>query len=202
MTETVTKKLTTKQRKAIAIAKDCKAQILQHAYQLLTGNGYVLVRGVSTQGSVQKALCEDELNCEVCGLGALLLSSVRLYNKLDFRSFSEHGWKPSCRYLSGNDTFEVLKQYFTLREMALIEGVFENGIRNHRHVYNPSKYQGWNQFDERVERYRKLLLNRKLKVEMEEEEKILLGICNNIIKNKGRFILPELPKGHRLLELN
>lgn len=190
----------TKAEKIVAIARDCKTRITGHRLLLKRSNGYLVVpkKNLPVEGSVQKHICDVEKKCEVCALGGLLLSTVRLYNKLNFEAFDI-----SRDYYYGNgeitsqmlgiyETFQLLSKYFDRRALALIEGVFEG------RVLQKDSFVKCESLDEeelekaqrRVKKYRQDLLKNK-RDKYSKNETLLLGICNNLIKNKGQFVLPE-----------
>src|SRR4051812_10887130 len=79
--------MTTKLRpnkKAIAIAQDVLLRLRRHL-KVVTGaycDGYLPVSEVKVDADLRENLPVIEKNCEVCALGACLLSKARLYNNV------------------------------------------------------------------------------------------------------------------------
>jgi hypothetical protein len=120
----------TKSQLRVAVAKDVlkSLNILKPAH----GHGYVrsdkeaAVSIVEKGGDDSKAIAESlKKHCNVCALGACLLSTVSLFNK--FKFVSERSWWSDAAYVRVNDDdlTERLGKVFTMSQMGLIEMAYE-----------------------------------------------------------------------------
>lgn len=113
------KKLTRKQM-AVAIAKDVIAQIKCRKYTPEAGiyvcgaDDNIPVTAIGNK-QLQPFLKAGNLKCEVCAIGAVFLSSVRLFNDFIIP-----------RYWDDADMKDKLGEYFSFIELRELEASFEN----------------------------------------------------------------------------
>lgn len=113
----------------IKVAKDVIAQLECNKYRPAKGNyvRYIYDKeGDSLTFSSKdiKSTFEEIKSCEVCALGACLMSTTKFKNKLKFYDI-DHGEFER----SGSKVQELLLTIFTPFQIALIEGAFESGYR-------------------------------------------------------------------------
>ncbi len=178
---TIQKPLTTKEfnrlsapQKRVAIAKDVIQQIKLEKYQIESGIW-------AAMAPVDLETCEIDQNmllqgipiqCRCCALGAGMLSSMRLAN---IHSFSEDADLEA-------DVIPQLGKYFSNKQMAMIEAVFENRygdkygedhvLREFHSDITDDEYDRLHTFGKRFT----------------DENNRALAIFTNIVKNKGEFI--------------
>lgn len=161
-------------QKRVAIAKDVIKQIEQNRL-LIRHDSYWRVLKEEEYGRVcdivnRKLLRAKKTVCRACAAGAVLLTGIRLFNKLETGGFN-------------GDQYERVQknEWFTLEQMAMIEGAFEspgarimsrNAITNNQWEACEAFYNN-HQFD--------------------NEDDHVTAIMQNIIKNKGEFIPPPVP---------
>jgi len=194
-------KLMTKDEKKVVIATDCLIRI--QANQLIPYCGMFINNSQvlqATEQPIQSQLNtpEMEIQCEGCAKGSLFLSLIGRVNQFNPSDLE-----------AGNDIYDVqhkkLLEIFTERELAYIELAFEGDqyikenvdktepivftqeeITKARQFYSDKGGQHWGSieddsfssiFDENNDYYE------------EENQGRLIAICENIIENKGQFIL-------------
>lgn len=165
--------------KAIAVAEDVLKQLpnlkLRRSNAYLFGNIPEL-RGVS--GDVQEHIEKVQANCQVCLLGACLLSKARLYDGVPLESIRRNDESSYYNFnISGEDIKQLLADVFPIKESECIEAAFEgsSGLEDfdtdeellERAVYFGNQFSG---VDERVRQ-----------------------VMYNIIENNGHFIPPAIP---------
>lgn len=181
----------TKAEKRVEIAKDVLKQI--------KANKYKPTRGVWFMDSTEKGLddflfygteqCIDAKKdvveklvgtCKVCALGSLFISAIDKYNhtKLDRDSGCD------AEVFTSIDEKNPLTKWFTARQLLLIENTFENlcGAWYPKVVLNDKEWRDW--YDKVVPAINKY--NSKYPNLIDR----LKAIMNNIIRNKGTFVLP------------
>ena len=183
---TTTTKITRKRAMAIAIAKDVLHRLKLEKLTLKFGN-YLLPNGsFPSTGSLQEEIDKAEANCQVCALGGMFLSHVRLHNKVQCENM--------CNMYIDSSPFALivdkLSKVFTRTEIALIEGVFEGVVFN---SYLISDTQDVPLLVSACKKYRSMIVKRA-KVGNKYglmHQHLLTTICRNIIRNKGKFIIPK-----------
>lgn len=142
---------------------------------LLTGNHHAIVK---KQDDLESCSLKERINeipqCSACAKGSLFLSLIGRVNKFDVKDF---------QLKNGNDTKDNpharLMEYFDIKQLALIELVFENQLYIDEDLegktirFNSSTYDKAELFH--------------YAYHLEEER--MIAICENIIKNKGTFKL-------------
>lgn len=103
------------------IAKDVVAAIAAQKYKAKKGNYLRVVKndlyvdGITVKAP-QEYLCQDEVTCEVCAMGAMLMSRIRLGNNVE--SLDLYG-------VGGYTITDLMKDFFTEYELRLMETAFE-----------------------------------------------------------------------------
>lgn len=124
-------------------------------------------------------------DCQVCARGAMFLSGIGLYNKLEVTQFTGQSSHWSDRFTFQDETLDWTKDNFGREQSALIENAFEGrnittdygeaGVDGHRIdedytiVYHGPAVDFYNKYPDPVDRLR--------------------AIMKNIIKNEGVFKL-------------
>ena len=155
------------------VAADAILQIKKNVYQAKMGCWIELDLEVTPQEGEQvqdKLTPKNIKECHVCGLGALMVSAVRLKNSLKVPKYGEFEEISTCADDDGFGT--VLRKIFTNSQIELIEIAFELGDGWYKSYYssNPLALKAV-EFGERFEK----------------ADDRLLGIMKNIIANKGTF---------------
>ena len=182
-----------KSQKAVEIAKDVVSRLRCKKLKIKQGNGYILpikdqVVTLNMDISLQPQVELLESKCEVCALGSMLLSYVRLFNNVEsVDRVDEYDF---------DFIFEKLSDVFPKNTLVIIEGVFEGTLINEELLFN-DYYSSKNklkisQIEKRILKFRKKVFARcKQRGKKAKAEAVLSAICRNIIRNKGKFILPE-----------
>ncbi len=166
-----------KPEQRVAIAKDVLAQIKAKKYIPYTRDYIRLKFGSPTSGSVQKQF--DEINCHVCAIGSLFMSKVKFTNKCDFENIP-----------SGSEQAKQLEKYFSKKDIALMEYVFEDFDLNEEikyKSYDLGVYQGHSISNEEILRIQKAQTLFKSNTDNEEER--LIKMMKHLIKNNGEFVI-------------
>ncbi len=98
-----------RKRKTMAVTQGIYCDVVDLDTLCLDNN---LNRGDSAQPHIDKI----QGSCTVCALGGMLLSHIRLFNKVDIGQLTHVG---------GYDIKGYLLDYFSKTQLSLIEGVFE-----------------------------------------------------------------------------
>lgn len=176
------KKLT-KAEKRVAIAQDVIAQIRAKKYVPETG-AYVTFRNnceLEEDDSIQKNF--DKVSCNVCAIGSMFMSNVKFTNKFSMYEVNN---------MDGTEQADILKKYFNLKDLALIEFVFEdwnvddyNYINDWDHTYNVGIAYGEKvsiKEIKRIETAQRLFKGK-------DQTDRLLKVMKHIIKNNGKLVL-------------
>jgi hypothetical protein len=168
--------------RAVAVAKD----VLEHlgvmnvekgAYVRFLSDGYSDKRPLyesplyERKGDLQDHLDEVQEKCEVCALGACLLSKARLYDNIDMRKFvamSPAGFQ---------EIRDMLNDIFDPKSMDLIETAFEKAR------FDYSYYAFLRGSDE----YRELDEAIRFGQQFNCPKRRVTAVMLNIIKNNGFF---------------
>jgi hypothetical protein len=209
-----------KQEKAIAIAKDVLHRLKLEKLNLARKTGFIVPVAYTIEetfpktGSLQKQIDKAEANCQVCALGGIFLSHVRLHNgiqcdKVYDGSFNFH------------QISSKLRQIFSAKTLALIEGVFEGGLLRAGYVldkeekmlaYNTTndvallgrsspvivrQYPSYIAAEKQIKNYHNAIVkkarkDKKLLSAKAKTRALMTEICKNIIRNNGEFVLPSV----------
>ena len=160
-----------KARRRVLIVKDALIRFDLQNLKLIHGNYVNLhdnssVRPYSTD-SFKDFINTDNTICNVCAKGALFCSIVGRVNNVLAKDALNSAWSNN----SGDKPHELLLKYFDVKQLDMIETAYEG--RSYLHEMDDftenkcvSYYKAFNNDNDRF-----------------------MAICNNIIKNKGEFIL-------------
>jgi len=186
----------TKAEKRVEIAKDVLKQIKANKYRPTSGvwvmdaYGYEVCDFVSYAKNVDEfdvvdlkksVVCRLQGMCDVCALGSLFISAVDKFNhtKLNpgcYVDFTNHKDKE----------YNPLLKWFSAKQLLLIESTFEGGHGGWAHeamnILSEDEYCYW---VESVLQAIYAYCNR-----YPDATSRLKAIMNNIIRNKGTFVLP------------
>lgn len=161
--------------KRIAIAKDVIKQV---RYLKISPSYYINMipichyidrleeKGKSYDSNAQKHLKELR-KCEVCALGSMLLSHIKLFNSVEITDI-----------FSDFECMDNHLNYFTEKQLILIELAFMGVMVR----FGPTSLSE-KEFNHCL-RWRHLIIDEKQRV---------IAIMKNIIKNDGEFIPSQLP---------
>jgi hypothetical protein len=162
----------TKAEKRVAIAKDVLAQIeLETIYPTqgtYIGNIDTNYTGDECKVQVNSLMKKKDFSCDCCAKGALFMSHVNKTNHLTLQDLYTGG--------GNNHVYERLGSIFSIQQLDLIECAFEGDLIND----TSNNLRGTPE----VERAIDFVANNGY----ESTNDVLIGICENIIKNKGTFI--------------
>lgn len=182
--------------KRIAIAKDVIKRIKLGKLRVAHQGYFDRNKEFPIYGSLQKQIEKAEANCRVCAMGGMLLSYARLYNEVRCESLVPAGLNLFEHIAS------QLKGVFTNRTLAIIEGVFEGEVYNEEAISPEWKSSVEKKaiilrINKKIEDYRETVnakYNKTKKGKMTRSAFVLLKICENIIRNDGKFSFVETPK--------
>lgn len=153
-------------QKRVAIAKDVINQIKNGGMIPYTGIYFLWLNNTNAnlgENFNQKSLTDKNNKCKVCGIGAAIVSGIRLFNKLEL----------SPNFGDGDSALKVIKNWFTVSQTVAIECAFEDeSTRLLSKRFTNKKLN--NKAIKFGEKY------------FSPEEKAI-AIYKNIIKNKGVF---------------
>lgn len=145
--------------KRVLIAQDVIAQLLKKTYRAKFGDYIKLDDTARYDDDVQKNF--DSVSCNTCALGALFMSHVKFCNNIKFGDIR------NITYVTPQ--LRTLEQYFPKEQLSLIETAFEG-----------SSYLYLCEETKEAEEFHKKYKN---------DEERLIAIMENIIDNKGTFVL-------------
>lgn len=186
----------TKAEKRVEIAKDVLKQIKANKYRPTSGVWVIDTDGNEVDDFVYRIRDEDseavidlkkdvvcKLNgrCSVCALGSLFISAIDKFNHTKLG--------PSCSmdFTEHEDSrHNPLLKWFSAKQLLLIESTFEN------------RYGGWSENTIYVLSNNKVIYWDDVVLpaihtyckKYPDETSRLKAIMNNIIRNKGTFVLP------------
>jgi len=165
----------TKAEKRVEIAKDIIQQVKVKTYKP-KHFVYLNVIGGKKLGdnySMQNALLNKEVKCDVCALGAAFCSLVKFDNKLNLQEAKNAGFGGYVPD-GGVNARGRLEKYFSERQLALIENAFEKTdfFTRKRRI-----------FGDECERARNYFAVNKCNT----PSKLLISIFQNVVDNKGTF---------------
>lgn len=169
----------------VLIAKDIIEQINTSIYIPVKGNyienlQFKYDKQLSSSDDIKSNFNNIEY-CEVCALGACLMSLTKFKNQINFDDIN----KSKGFLVSGSKIQNLLLSLFSPEQIALIESAFEGGFNDNESLrvarYLTSEY--------RVNRiHEQLNLNScNFYFKYSSSEKRLIAIMENIINNKGTF---------------
>jgi hypothetical protein len=175
----LTTTLPSEESKAIQVAKDVLAHL--HVYRPIRGKyiaGY-LPRIENADADMSEYLSDFESRCDVCALGACLLSKVRLYDNVPVRAviWTNYGVRGyEIVDVSGSAVKNNLDDVFSRLQLAMIESAFE------QRVMSPAVSSS--------EESMRLQASVKFGLRYENARERLQAIMENIIDYDGTFNPP------------
>jgi len=170
--------------KVVAVAKDVLSRL--NRLNLQKNNGY-LVRngsdwGLEVKGGLQKVVDEMEGHCEVCVLGACLLSAARLYEEVPILEIiTAH----KELYFTEDIVLKLLFKVFTEQQCLLMEAAFEkDATRAFAKPYIGNTPYLAEKFGEMAS--------------MKSPRLRVLAIMRNVIQNNGEFDPTQPPDTSKL----
>lgn len=156
--------------KAVAVAKD----VLKHldAMKVKDGHYFELITNErkvrDLEGDLQEHAEEVQANCQVCLLGACVLSKARLYDAVSMEAFRDMEI-----YCSDDDVRDTLADIFDIDTINCMEAAFEG------------ESFSWM----RPTSYRLILEAMKFGNQFADRKECVRAVMENIIANNGRFIV-------------
>lgn len=152
--------------KRISIAKDVILSVNAGRFYMKTGS-YFNAQTTKTTKDLQEVLCDTEGSCQVCAMGGVFASKVRLGN-----SFTTEGEKHIG--VDDDTILNTLKGIFSEKQLRTIEGAFERGI-----VWDsPFSLSEQDRIEEKCicfyDKY-------------DSADDRMIGIMENLIQNNGTF---------------
>jgi hypothetical protein len=174
----------TKPQQRVAIAKDVIAQLKAKKYRARAGTyltnaklDSVLKReDDSPDKQLQQVLFSKNAGtCDVCGIGALMVSGVRFADKL---TVGDLGPQPDWQWVIGY----YLNTWFELSQIDLIESAFETSTTVGRRVCIDESF--------------KCALNDAVAFgrRYQTDGTRMIAIMRNIVRNRGEFVPPRATK--------
>lgn len=162
----------------IAIARDVLSRIKRRKLRVHTGTYiYGGIENASLDDQAQTYIDVLENNCEVCALGGLLLSYVRLKNNCSLHDMGCINSYYTTNGINVKTTFSkiynILKVAFSKKTMWLLECAFEQSKMS-RKMSSLSMKKVYEAID----------FGKRFKTDRTR----LVGIMKNIINNDGKFI--------------
>lgn len=153
-----------KEKQRLAIAHDVIEQVKRQRF-IGQGGSYVAFENILfAYKKLQRKLLTSDMSCAVCGLGAAIVSAIRLGNKLSLRPVI-YGLGPHAQ----------LECIFDSYQLALIESAFEGDS------FGILAFEDNRPFKAYREKY-------------PDNSKRLVAIYQNIIRNDGVFKMPRAKK--------
>lgn len=175
------------EEKRIAIAKDVIAQLKAKRYKARTGQYLTVKPSKNSMPSNNKeqligVLCDVDTKCNCCARAAIFASAVSNFNNYKFKEASEYRFESffaDSVYdkqfdFSSEDIEGTERKYFNPKQIEMIETCFE--------MDEEFSYSLTEQIASAAVAYGKSMGN---------AEKRMIGIMENIIKNKGEFVIPD-----------
>ncbi len=134
---------------------------------------------------VQSLLPEIGKNCEACGMGALFLSHIRLFDRVTVGELGVidcDDMNKSVLQADGDDIVSALSGSFSGTELRIIEAAFEGNTGNFTY-----------QMRQNVNHGDYVSLSDQWLTRKTDDTKRLRAICRNIIAHNGDFDITDLP---------
>jgi len=154
----------TKMQKRVAIAEDVIASVKAFKFRASPGTYFNVINNEVRTSDPQAIIQHEETICNVCAIGAIFASKVKIGNKCTLDIDQE---------LPDRSIIPNIKSIFSEKELRIIETAFEGDAQSN--IVNDDeeeKARRW--YDKNYPR---------------DDDKRLIAIMKNIIKNKGKFVL-------------
>lgn len=197
-----------KNKKAVLVAKDVIAQIKAQKYIPEAGSyAKIEINSFKKENQINESFNNIEC-CEVCALGAMLMSCTHLGNKLTFEDIGadlsdefEENIEVGLSDLENSNVRKLFKSIFTPYQLLMIETAFEGcETFDWLDVDRSTQRDYLEELDNsRATRYGRDVEKKQLtfsdakkchKFYLKHEgfnDYRLIAICKNIIKNNGKF---------------
>lgn len=175
--------------KAVAIAKDVLFNLRTQKYSASPGQ-YCSISSNFEEAdpkegnhqsptNMQKVMVHNSTTCDVCAIGSLIASDIKLNNKFS-RHYDLEYIDPTDKDDDGTTFISRLEKFFTRKELVLMEHTFEccpetSIVPNHERYRTPEESD------------RAADLGRRYSSDNDR----LAYIMTNVVRNKGQFILPK-----------
>lgn len=182
----------TPEDKRVAIAQDVIEQLNLQKFVATSGE-YFIAEDIPNTNSLQKAIDNKEVQCSVCAMGAVFASRVRLGNECNIGAVNSTYAELGNVQVNSDNVLNYTTDIFTEEQMRIMEFCFEG--RDVDMMFKPnwvylSDFDSEEEYEAEVDRITEL--NRKCEAFYEayySEEDRMRAIMNNIISNKGQFII-------------
>lgn len=169
----VTFKKLTPAQKRVAIAKDVLKQIKAKKFLIESGNFAIIRNGIMPDPDVfdKGYLLSKEVEaCDVCAIGAAIISGIRLFNKVTFNN----------PHIDPIESWNLIREFFEPEQAVLIENAFEIGCG----AYN----ENWSE-EEPLPEVDQSEIDKAMEFgqEFDNETERAVAIFTNIVQNKGVF---------------
>lgn len=163
----------TRREKCVEIAKD--AILWVRSRRNLGREGYLQSSndlGIPSEVPILPAINDNQTPCGVCALGACLVGYVRKFSSASLveARLSQNDTSCICR----EDITTILKPYFSATELRQIERAFEGW-----HSYDFDE-----ESDDSIRRWQRI----------RSWKSRLIAILQNIVRNKGYFVITDVRK--------
>lgn len=171
VTKTVPFSRLTFAQKRVSIAKDVLARLRSKRLEAKHMSWVTIdeALGAAFQGSPEETEVREVFakvkSCKVCALGACFVSAIDKSNKLSINELTTTPYE-GCGF-DNEDVLKYLKRWFSEEQLAVIECAFEQG---NGYYYSRPGAASW-------------------RPKLTDPDKRLRAIMNNIVKNKGTFVL-------------
>jgi hypothetical protein len=154
----------TKMQKRVAIAEDVIASVRAFKFRAEPGTYFAMQNNDAITSDPQAIMQHEETVCNVCAIGAIFASKVKIGNKCTLNIDQK---------LGDRSIIPNIKSIFSEKELRIIEAAFE---RNAQDSIVPDD------IEEKARKWHD-------KNHPMDDDKRLIAIMKNIIKNKGTFVL-------------
>lgn len=167
----------TPSEKRIIIAQDVISQIVVGKF-IPTKGGYFSSKN-DLKGDLQTCIIKPGFKCEVCEIGGLFTSLIKIENNFKMEDIG---------YIDNKHMEERLKKYFSEEQLALVESAFEASDFSQNNI-NDIKLQKAIDYRERkrLSKPEYSFGKQWLKECKTKDREAMIAICTNIINNKGTF---------------
>lgn len=160
----------------IAIAKDVLARLRYRNIETRTYmNGLENIsswNSLNDDVNAQNHIKELEKNCQVCALGSMFLSHIRVFDKIMMSELTD----------DRDNLTSVLSDYFDQKQLDLIECAFEGELVVDENYYEETDSDVWPPiYPTEVEEAKKYIIKYR------DDKKRLRAIMINVIRNNGVF---------------
>lgn len=180
--------LTFNRERIVAIASDVLSRVRQYQWCRGTYLGGILRDTAPLEGDLQQHVDAVQQHCELCLLGACLVSKARLFNNVPIGTISrEHRPAHTAPYVyvsaDRTDIKKLLKDSFPPLELSKIESAFECEVMGDEAVFT----------DEEMSLLRGAAIFGK-QYDDDDADRVM-AVMENIIDNNGEFVVDPADEG-------